>query len=173
VIIISKNKKELLSKIKNLADFGEGNESESAQQFLDRLLKKYEITEDELESSDETCIEFFKYSTELEYRILMQVIYKVIESKEIYKEKRRKALGAYCTIVQEIEIKENYDFYKKVIKDDFEIFFSAFCQKNKIFPEIKSEESSKSLSLEEILRIKSMMKGMSEESLIKSIEMKG
>lgn len=50
------NKKELLKKIKALADSGVGGEKENAQKILAGLMKQYDISEEEL--SEENIKEF-------------------------------------------------------------------------------------------------------------------
>jgi len=71
-----KEKEELLKKLKALAERGESGERENAAAQLEKLLKKYGISEEELErDAEKRC--FFKYSQETERRLLMQIVYSV------------------------------------------------------------------------------------------------
>ncbi len=77
------DQKERLKKLYALAMRGVGGEKETAQAILDKLLKKYAMTIDDL---DEEVIQEY----ELEYhgkeqdRILMQTVYKVTDEKDTF-----------------------------------------------------------------------------------------
>lgn len=76
------NKKDLLRKLKALAEKGVGGEKINAQKKLEALMQKNGITEDELD--EETAIEcLFNISGIRERRLLMQIIYKVLEASQI------------------------------------------------------------------------------------------
>jgi len=58
---------------------------------------------------------------------------------DLYKTKRHKLIGVYCTPYEQLEIEANYDFFKNAIKREMERFFTAFCQKNNLFPPKEKE----------------------------------
>ena len=70
------DKTALLKKIRALAEHGVGGEAENAEKLLARMMKKYGISEAELD--EETRIRHdFTYHGGEEKKILKQVVYKV------------------------------------------------------------------------------------------------
>ena len=65
---------EKLGKVKALADRGEGGEKESAERTLAALMKRYGVTEEELEDTRAT-IHWIRYKTDWERRLLGQLAY--------------------------------------------------------------------------------------------------
>ncbi len=166
------NKTELLLKIKALAERGEGGEKESAQLFLSRLMDKYGITESDLNEETVEC-EWFRYKDELQRRLLNQIIYMVLGKVDAYKRAggNFKLVGVYCTTYQRIEIEANYEFYKNALADELNIFMSAFCSKNLIFPQevIKNLNPNSETNPHKALKVALMMEGMEQHTLRKMI----
>ena len=50
------NKKEILLKLKRLAERGINGEKENAEKLLNKMMKKYEISEEELEQEEEKIV---------------------------------------------------------------------------------------------------------------------
>ncbi|MDR1565502.1 MAG: hypothetical protein LBS74_11145 [Oscillospiraceae bacterium] len=139
------NKQELLLKIKALAEQGIEGERKTAQQTLKKLMQKYEISENELETEKiETA--WFAYSQEIERKLLSQIIYKI--TGEVASgcvggssNRKRKKLGIDCTAAQKLEIELNYSFYKQALQKELATFMLAFYQKNNIFPATPSNKA--------------------------------
>lgn len=75
------NKKELLRKLRALAEQGVGGEKLNAQKKLEEMLKKYNISDKEL---DEETVELyhFKVRGERERLLIAQIMYKVCNRKD-------------------------------------------------------------------------------------------
>lgn len=132
------NKAELLKKIKALADRGVDGERESAQTLLTRLMEQYGISETEIEEERRETA-WFPYSQETERRLLNQIIYMVTGAGGFgcvgeYSGRKRKKMGTECTAAEQLEIEANYAFFKEAMKKELEIFYSAFANKNNLFP---------------------------------------
>ena len=132
------NKAELLKKIKALADRGVDGERESAQTLLTRLMEQYGISETEIEEERRETA-WFPYSQETERRLLNQIIYMVTGAGGFgcvgeYSGRKRKKMGTECTAAERLEIEANYAFFKEAMKKELEIFYSAFANKNNLFP---------------------------------------
>lgn len=171
------DKQELLKKLKALAEQGVGGEKLNAQNKLNELMKKYNVTETEL--SDDLLLDCeFKYSGERERKLLIQVVYKVTnDSNAVYsfiytatKRHCRTKLGCKATAAQKIEIDFLFDFYKKLYAKEEKVFFRAFIQKHQIFGELKEDETPTPTTEEEQMRIYALMNGLSEEQPLKQIE---
>lgn len=172
------NKTELLQKIKALADRGVDGERESAQALLSRLMKQYGISEAELE---EECREtaWFRYSQETERRLLIQIIYMVTGNMAFrcvggYSGRTRKEMGIDCTAAERLEIEANYEFFKAAMEAELEIFYSAFANKNRLFPSPdkcppKYEEDLTPEEREKALKAGLMMEGMEHHTLRKAL----
>lgn len=65
-----------IRRVQALAERGVAGEQESAAATLDRLMKQYGITEAELEE-ERREMEWFRYKTPIERKLLLQVIYSV------------------------------------------------------------------------------------------------
>ena len=157
--------KELIKKIKALAEGGTGGEKKNAEALLNKLMKKYNISYDEIDD-DIVEEEAFKYRDQQQKILLIQVIYKVTNEKGkswTYKNKRN-TLFAKVTKAQKIEIECFYDWYKRQWIKERDLFFSAFIQKHSIFGKLKDGESGKELSDEEMLKMLQMINSMEDVS---------
>lgn len=50
-----------------------------------------------------------------------------------YTKRPRKEVGIECTPAQYIEIEADFAFYSEAMKEEMELFYSAFLQKNELF----------------------------------------
>lgn len=166
-----------LKKLYALALRGVDGEKEQAQAILDKLLKKYNVTFDNLDDEVEREYEL-EYHGKEQKRILMQVIYKVTDSKDAFYHLRYSQsgricgtrLGVVCTATQKAEIEFLFNFYVRLWEKEKEALLQAFFQKHKIFGNLKDGESGKEFSPEELLKLELMMKGLSDEQPLKQIE---
>lgn len=113
------NKAELLKKLKALVDRGIDGEKVSAEKKLKELMRKYDISENELLEDKITTVAF-KYHGKEQRRLLVQIIYKVTNCTDFYTyhsinsgRKSKTSLGADVTAAQKIEIEFLFDFYAK------------------------------------------------------------
>ncbi len=175
------NKAELLEKVKKikaLAERGYAGERESAQALLARIMEQHGISEAELEE-DRRETAWFDYSQETERRLLNQIIYMVTGKSGCgcvgtYTGRKRKKLGADCTAAERIEIEAAYEFFKAAMNEELEIFYSAFANKNHLFP---PEDKCTAKSAEELtpeqraraLKAGLMMEGMERHTLRKAL----
>lgn len=171
------DKKERLKKLYELAMRGVDGEKEQAQAILEKLLKKYAMTLDEL---DEDIINDY----ELEYHgkeqdtLLMQTIYKVTDDKNSFCHLRytysgrkcRTRLNVRCTAAQKAEIEFLFAFYVRVWKKEREALLQAFIQKHKIFGNLKDSEKPQECSPEELEKMYALMSGLSDEQPLLQIE---
>lgn len=114
------DKTALLKKIRALAEHGVGGEAENAEKLLARMMKKYGISEAELDEETRVRHDFTYHGGE-EKKILKQVVYKVTGGytyELVYTASGRKVrtqLGADCTPAEKVEIEYLFDFYKKAL----------------------------------------------------------
>ncbi len=171
------DQKERLKKLYALALRGVGGEKEQAQAILDKLLKKYTLTVEDL---DEEIIQEYdlEFHGKEQDRILMQTVYKVTDDKDSFYHLQynhsgracRTRLRVRCTAAQKVEIEFLFDFYKRVWEKEKEALLQAFFQKHRIFGNLKEGESGKELSPDELLKLECLMRGLSDEQPLKQIE---
>lgn len=171
------DQKERLKKLYALALRGVGGEKVQAQAILDKLLKKYAMTLDDL---DEEIINDYdlEYHGKEQERILKQTVYKVTDDKNsfyhlLYTESGktcRTRLRVHCTAAQKVEIEFLFDFYKRVWEKEKEALLQAFFQKHRIFGNLKQGEKAVELPLEELEKLSALMRGLSDEQPLKQIE---
>ena len=106
-----------IRRVQALAERGVAGEQESAAATLDRLMKQYGITEAELEE-ERREMEWFRYKTPIERKLLLQVIYSVTGRAAYgcvgkYTGRKRKKVGIECTAAERLEIQFDYDFFPR------------------------------------------------------------
>ena len=157
--------KDILQKVRALAERGVGGERESAQAKLEELLKKYGLSEQEvLGTNDSVQTQQFVYHGKWEKKILLQCMYATFRTKEFEREiyvpvgcGRRTIFFYDCTDVQKLHIDAMFEFYKTLFEKDLETFWMAFIHKHSLFGD---DTSYADTSNEEIHRIRMMMAGM-------------
>lgn len=91
-----------------------------------------------------------------------------------YSGRKRKKMGTECTAAERLEIEANYAFFKEAMKKELEIFYSAFANKNNLFP---PADKVKPRSIEELspeekayyAKVGLMAEGMERHTLRKAI----
>lgn len=129
------NKNELLLKLKELAKRGINGEKENATKLLHKLMKKYGISEEEIQEEEKKDV-IITLKNQAEKRICRQILYAYFDNMPIYKCSLR-SRTQYClemTAAQEIEFKYLLSVYLDSFYEEQDIFINAFIQKNKIFP---------------------------------------
>lgn len=169
-------KQELLKKLKALSEQGVGGEKVNARRKLAELMRKYNITEDDLD--DDTLVECeFKYKTDVEKTLLIQTIYKVTNEFNMYGFTNcrtgrtiKRLIGCECTKSQKIEIEFLFDFYKRVYEKDVKLFLESFIQKHCIFGKLKDGEKADAPDSETLRRMQILQSAMSDETPVRQIE---
>jgi hypothetical protein len=118
-----------LKKIQALAERGIGGEKDTAQRMLDELLKKYDLTIDQLTSEEkERC--YFNYRTAEERLVLLQCLGFVCDDGtsqvSFYTLRAKKRLAFNLTETQRVHLTELYKFHKENIRKEFKEFKKAF-----------------------------------------------
>lgn len=132
------DKEELVKKIKALADSGVGGEKENAQKILTELMRRYNISEEELCEENIKEFEIKIPKVFKAHELAVQTFYSVVGCKNEkkffsgYKEKRNRFV--FCTSAEFVEFEAKYKFYLHYLEKESERFYSAFIQANKIFP---------------------------------------
>jgi hypothetical protein len=152
-----------LKKLKALAERGVGGEKENAQMLLERLCDKYQISPDQVESSDEKKLRWFRYRKGPALRkLLAQCIFKTLgkDSKTFgHAHTRAREFAAECTAAEGIEIELDYDFYADALQKEMTRMLEMFIQKNSIFPpNVDLDSSGKEISEEDMLLYRSIKK---------------
>lgn len=149
---------ELAKKIKALAEKGIDGEKQNAEKLLQSLMKKHNISIEDLEN-EKIEMFYFKiesYSHDLEFRILNQLcgmfelkVYGKFTAKLIREYKLPGNYGIDCSKAVYLEIKAMHDFYCHRMKKRLDEFFHAFCIKNDLLVPEKESNSYKQLTKEE------------------------
>lgn len=131
---MTNKEKELLKKLKALADGGVGGEKDNAERKLNALMDKLGITEYELE---ENTVSKFIFKTKKD-KYLNKLFHQLLSSLEDFENIRGYKTGMYeftifLTSAQTIELQAKYDFYCQKFQEDLEIFYLAFIGKNKLW----------------------------------------
>lgn len=160
---------ELLKKLKELADRGIGGEKTNAQKMLDNLLKKHNLTLEDI-GVVEKSLRVFKVKRS-QRQFFMQVAASVIGNKFSYWNDRN-TFTMELTVSQFIEIDARYDFYWKEFKNEEKIFWRAFIQRNHLYALPTGKENNKPMTKEEkaeLLRVLEMASNIKNKTLHKQI----
>lgn len=143
-------KTEILLKLKELSKRGINGEKENATQLLEKLMKKYRITEEELNAEEIEDV-YINLKNDIEVRLASQILYAFFDNKNLYKLNKTKYYTE-LTKAQEIEFKYIFSVYLEDFKRQELIFYRAFINKNDIFPKSVTVETveAKNLSSEEM-----------------------
>ena len=167
---MEEKQKERLKKLYALALRGVGGEKEQAAAILEKLVKKYGVS---MEDLDEEIVKEheFSFHGEKEERLLRQIAYKVTDDRHRFKNlvytqsgrKCRTLCRIECTDAQKLEIEFLFDFYKKLWEREIEVMFKAYIHKHSLFGNLKPGEKGSEISNEEWRKIQAMIQGLSEE----------
>ena len=170
------DQKERLKKLYALALRGVGGERVQAQAILEKLLKKYAIS---LEELDEQAVNEYhlEYHGKEQEKLLKQTIYKVTDDSRSFFNlcytasgcKCKTTLVVRCTAAQKVEIEFLFDFYKRVWEKEREALLLAFIQKHAIFGNLKEGEKAAELTPEELEKLHALMRGLSDEQPLKQL----
>lgn len=170
-------KKQLLNKLKALAERGVGGEKETAQRKLQELMEKYEIDENDL-SDDKKEKYQFKYKNEFEKKLIKQIAYRTFKkewSERMYtysKGREKKSIMLIeCTKAEEIQLKIEYEFYKDLWKEEAEFLFNVFIQKHRIFdPKGSCKKDHYRMKEQDLKRMSMMEMLLQDKTMTKMLE---
>lgn len=130
------DKTELLKKLKALSEDTRGNENERkrAEEQLNRLLIKYNIDPQSINTENLVRRDLY-YKNELEKKLLHQVVYKICGDRQMYVQRgKRNWIWCEMTDAEFLQFEMEYPAYKNAMNKELDIFYLAFIQKNRIFP---------------------------------------
>lgn len=161
--------RDLLRKVRALAEQGAPGEREAAQARLEALIEKYGLTEDELFDDEEKLVcHTFLYKGTYERQLLSQIARKICPERKAWRYTRGKGsqTEAYidCTKAEGIQVGIEFDFYKAVWAEELGCFFEAFIQKHALF-DIRPGHSVKVVDDETYERLLAMMGAMKDREL--------
>lgn len=129
------DKIDLLKKLKTLAERGVGGEKVNAAKQLEKLMKKYGITEEQI-SDDVVEVCWFKCGNDFTW-LITQIIFKVTgECGSYYTNKFKRGQRGYeLTKAQYIEASFLFDSHLRNYKKELATFKHAYIIANDIFPD--------------------------------------
>lgn len=141
------NKQDILKKLKSLAEDNRGNENErrQAEERLNELIEKYNIDPKSIDTDILVRRDLY-FKTELEQKLLHQVVYKICGDRQMYiSSRKRNWIWCEMTDAEFLQFEMEYPTYKNAMNKELDIFYLAFINKNRIFPPhnlIKHQETN-------------------------------
>lgn len=132
--------KELVRRLKALAERGIDGEKVTAEKFLKSLMKKFGFSEQDLVSEEVTQHTFIVNKHQM--KLFIQIVCKITDTNSVRTGKVRYAksgrlvkdsIAISLTAVQAVEIQLQYEFYWKLFCEELDVFTLAFCTQNKLF----------------------------------------
>lgn len=170
--------KELLKKLKALAEKGVGGEAVNAQKLLDKKLKEHNL---KLEDLFGDVLTYYYFSAKgSNVQLLYQIVKTVNYDRKLWSvpAKKVKELGingnqiVECTAIEFVEIDQKYSVYKRLYKSELDVFFTAFLNANDLLirpPKPKDVSDLSPKELEEYLRMQKMSKNIKSETFRKQL----
>lgn len=167
---------ERLKKVYALALKGSDGEKDAAAALLDKLLKKYNISEADL--SDVNVQDFHvEYHGKEQLKLLVQVVYKVTNNDScitpLYSKSRRRCqtkVNVECTKAQIVDIRLLFDFYTHLFNEEKDMFLTAFVHKHQLYGQPKPGDEKRQYSVDDLIKIRRFMDGMQDATPNKRIE---
>lgn len=163
---------ELAKKLKALSEKGEGGEKINAEKMLQKIMEKHNLTLEEVEGEKKDFV-YFKVNKKQE-EIFWQIVSSVIGEHTTYTDQRRRGYFVLkITAAEAVEIEMKYDFYWKLYQEEFDIWRSAFIQRNNIYhPEggITNPETLSEEEIEKQVRIHEMSQSIKRGDLKKQLK---
>ena len=172
---------EKLEKVKALADRGERGEKLAAEATLAKLMKKYGISEAELEDA-KISTHWIRYKTEWERKLLFQLAYMYMGHGHAfgcvgkYTDRPRKKVGIECTPAQYIEIEADFAFYSAALEEEMALFYRAFLNKNNLYPPpelagdpVDDEDTDEDAARVEAMKVSAIMMGLDRHTRRKAL----
>ncbi len=141
----------LAKKLKALAERGMPGEKDKAEKMLNDLLKKHNLTIEEIED-EKVEMHFFDIPDgSVGVQLLNQVIGLVNPTLKMYGKFPKEVMDELnlggnhsieCTMLEYVEIEGMFSFYLQHYTNEVELFFYAFCKKNNLLIQPGKDESS-------------------------------
>lgn len=170
---------ELGKKLKALADRGIGGEKLNAERMLADMLKKHNLTIEDIEG--EATADYFFTLTKEEAILWSQIVGRVNREIKKYgpipaKEVKRFELGGNymltCTASEYIEIESMNHVFQKLLKEEQEFFYAAFCKANDLLlpnPNPKKIDDLTEQEIQDYLRTSGMASHIKKRTIQKQI----
>jgi len=170
----NEQKIEFAKKLYALAQFGVGGEKQNAQQMLENFLTKHNLGIEELQDSK---LEFHNFDVEEKHESLFsQVVYAWFNDLQIFVPKdgrKKKQLVLKMTMLDALELKVKFEFYRDLFDKEFDIFYNAFVQKNRILPPSAKSTDWGNITEEEKefnRRVNKMQEQIERKDFVKQLE---
>lgn len=165
---------EKLSKLYELSKRGIDGEKINAQQMLGRLLKKYDISIEDIEA-DKTKPRRYNYSSQEIMRLMKQIIFLINPEVDLYRFRGQRSLYAELSDYEHLRISELIEFHKKNYKEEKKLllndFFVAYVNKQDLLLHLpgKENENEEAIDWEEIQRQIKLMNRIEKRSPLRKI----
>lgn len=170
---------ELAKKLKALADKGIGGEKINAEKMLTDLLKKHNLTIEEIEGEKQE--DYFFTISENDWKLWYQIVKKVNYEIKVYGpfpdnvQKQHGLNGNYmisCSASNYIEIEAKNDFYQRLFNEELDFFSSAFIQANDLEVDRPGKEAPE-LSREDynqLIRVRDMADKIKKGEFLRQLQ---
>lgn len=129
---------EKMRKLLALAERGVGGEKETAQRMLEKMMKKYNVSFEDLEV-ETVATYWWNYDNKFEKQILFQTYGKVADKDTIKYYKGDRKCGFELSSSQYIEMDMHYTILRRDLKKHIERAVTAFIHANELFSSTPSK----------------------------------
>src|SRR5947209_1580497 len=125
---------DLAIKLKAMAEQGEGGEKYNAQKQLDKIMRKYGISKEELNDELRRTVEFI--FPKKQHMLFTQIAVSVTGYNRSwwYDKTKKTTIIGEVTKLEEAEIRAKFNFFWKEWEKKQTVYLVAFIHKNQLFP---------------------------------------
>lgn len=170
-------KEQLLAKVRTLAIHGYGGEQSNAKEMLERLLKKYGMTEEDLNDDPIITWSYKEPKPKKSYinKLFWQTITLIARGNKLYKDVGYIRNGNLLTIKSpktfKLEFIETFEFYRDMYLRDLEIFYLAFLKKNSLMLErTDSDKEPTKAEIQKHIDAEMLSTGLKKHIKLKQLE---
>ena len=171
---MTEREQRLLKKLKIMSEQGFAGEKEAAKNLLDKMMKKLGITSSDLEIEEEKFYSFKIHKGKMFDKLFWQVVSSVTDLNKVkYIQPSTYEYELLLKPEVAVELKAKYEFYSNALKEDLEIFLSAFIHLHNLYPTVSVKGAKVVQEDKNYKKIQKMAFGMEKHQFLKQIEKKG
>ncbi len=161
-----------LNKLLALAQRGVGGEAANAERFLLKLLAKHGITMEELtETEPEAKLVFFPFADNIEKKLILQVVAKVIDQERFshWRQGKSRKIGFKLTPADHAEVSVHLAVLVPAFRRHMKTAFAAFINTNALFPVSGESADPSEISPQELAALRAIIAATQRVTINKAL----
>ena len=160
--------------LQKLVEQGEGGEAENARLAIEKIVRRYGLSLDEILADEKPEVHTWTVKTTREKHLFIQCLGVVKDTWQPETLEKGRLIGAKLTKLEYAELSAMYDFHRSNMEREYKemisTFETAYIGKHSIYPAHgRDEHQGKDMSIEKARRILAMMQAMDSKEYRKQL----